>query len=103
MEIISNSNYYIRRDDLDILYSIYSSNKNNSIVEFKLGNDENDANKASFKLKQADRTFNIYEKKSDKFEIVTDTKSLNSSEKEIFEKKDLTLSDLMILKKGNRF
>nr|WP_307928260.1 hypothetical protein [Mycoplasmopsis bovis] len=31
------------RDDLDILYSIYSSNKNNPIVEFKLGNNENEA------------------------------------------------------------
>ncbi|MBD4919235.1 hypothetical protein GUF71_13965, partial [Xanthomonas citri pv. citri] len=39
----SNSNHYIRRDDLDILYSIYSSNKNNPIVEFKLGNNENEA------------------------------------------------------------
>ncbi len=98
--IESNSNYYLRRDDLDILYSIYSSNKNNPIVEFKLGNDENDANQASFKLKQAYRTFNIYEKKGNKFEIVRDTKSLNSSDKVTFVKDDLKLSDLMILKKG---
>nr|WP_307940522.1 hypothetical protein [Mycoplasmopsis bovis] len=97
----SNSNHYIRRDDLDILYSIYSSNKNNPIVEFKLGNNENEAEEASFKLKQDNRTFNIYEEKGNKFEIVGDTKSLNKSEKEIFEKKKiLRLSDLMILKKG---
>nr|WP_307924107.1 hypothetical protein [Mycoplasmopsis bovis] len=97
----SNSNHYIRRDDLDILYSIYSSNKNNPIVEFKLGNNENEAEEASFKLKQDNRTFNIYEEKGNKFEIVGDTKSLNKSEKEIFEKKkSWRLSDLMILKKG---
>ncbi len=42
---------------------------------------------ASFKLKQDNRTFNIYEEKGNKFEIVGDTKSLNKSEKEIFEKK----------------
>nr|WP_282460557.1 hypothetical protein [Mycoplasmopsis bovis] len=96
----SNSNHYIRRDDLDILYSIYSSNKNNPIVEFKLGNNENEADEASFKLKQDNRTFNIYEEKGNKFEIVGDTKSLNKSEKVNFEKKNLRLSDLMILKKG---
>nr|WP_307917143.1 hypothetical protein [Mycoplasmopsis bovis] len=45
------------RDDLDILYSIYSSNKNNPIVEFKLGNNENEADEASFKLKQDNRNF----------------------------------------------
>ncbi len=97
----SNSNHYIRRDDLDILYSIYSSNKNNPIVEFKWEQWKRSRMNASFKLKQDNRTFNIYEEKGNKFEIVGDTKSLNKSEKVNFWKeKILRLSDLMILKKG---
>ncbi len=99
----SNSNHYIRRDDLDILYSIYSSNKNNPIVEFKLGNNENEAEEASFKLKQDNRTFNIYEEKGNKFEIVGDTKSLNKSEKEILKRKNLKTFRFNDLKKRNRF
>nr|WP_307925373.1 hypothetical protein [Mycoplasmopsis bovis] len=100
----SNSNHYIRRDDLDILYSIYSSNKNNPIVEFKLGNNENEAEEASFKLKQDNRTFNIYEEKGNKFEIVGDTKSLNKSEKVNFWKeKILKTFRFNDLKKRNRF
>nr|WP_307928259.1 hypothetical protein [Mycoplasmopsis bovis] len=59
--------------------------------------------KASFKLKQDNRTFNIYEEKGNKFEIVGDTKSLNKSEKEIFEKKNLKTFRFNDLKKRNRF
>lgn len=96
----SLSNYYIKKDDLDILYSIYSADPNNSIVEFKLGKDQNDANSASFKLKKEDKNFIFYEKKGDKFEAVTQSKSIKNTDKVTFDKENLTLSDLMILKKG---
>ncbi len=59
--------------------------------------------KASFKLKQDNRTFNIYEEKGNKFEIVGDTKSLNKSEKEILKRKNLKTFRFNDLKKRNRF
>nr|WP_233750299.1 hypothetical protein [Mycoplasmopsis agalactiae] len=69
------SNYYIKKDDLDILYSIYSADPNNSIVEFKLGKDQNDANSASFKLKKKTKTLFFMRKKATNLKLLLKAKA----------------------------
>ncbi|WP_029513444.1 ABC transporter permease [Mycoplasmopsis primatum] len=99
-EIIANSkDYFIKREDLETLYTIYNTDKRNANVEFNLGNNESDANNAFFTIKNKPTFFKIYKKDNDAIKELTKKVSLDANSMLSFEK-PLKISDLMLVKKG---
>ncbi|WP_338822620.1 ABC transporter permease [Mycoplasmopsis felifaucium] len=94
-ELINNSAHkFIKKSDLEVFYSIYKANNNNSWVEFNLGKNENDLINASFQFLDHERNFQIYDSE---FQKIISPLTLANNTILSFDKQ-YSVGDLMVVK-----